>query len=266
MISEAKLYYFFSQTNDLNYSFFDDLHFVFKLVSISDKMPTESINVQIEESWKNALESEFSQPYFLAIRQFLKSEKANGKIIYPPGSLIFNAYNLTPFDSVKVIILGQDPYHGTGQAHGLCFSVQQGVKPPPSLVNIYKELKTDISGFQIPQHGNLESWAKQGVFLLNAMLTVEKDKPASHKEIGWQNFTDAAIRALSKNREHLVFILWGSFAQQKSEFIDSSKHLILKAPHPSPFSADRGFFGCKHFSKANAYLLEHHSEQINWNL
>lgn len=266
MISEAKLYYFFSQTNDLNYSFFDDLHFVFKLVSISDKMPTESINVQIEESWKNVLESEFSQPYFQALRQFLKSEKAKGKIIYPPGSFIFNAFHLTPFNAVKIVILGQDPYHGTGQAHGLCFSVQQGVKPPPSLVNIYKELKTDINGFQIPLHGNLESWAKQGVFLLNAMLTVEQDKPASHKEIGWQKFTDAAIKHLSDKRENLVFMLWGSFAQQKSFLIDAKKHLILKAPHPSPFSADRGFFGCKHFSKANAYLLEHHSEQINWNL
>ncbi|MFN0275115.1 MAG: uracil-DNA glycosylase [Chitinophagales bacterium] len=229
-------------------------------------MPLEAGSVQIEESWKEILKEEFSKAYFQTIKYFLKSEKEKGKIIYPPGGLIFNAYNLTPFEKVKVVILGQDPYHGAGQAHGLCFSVQHGIKPPPSLVNIYKELKTDIIGFEIPTHGFLESWAKQGVFLLNAMLSVEKDKPASHKEIGWQHFTDATIQVLSDKREKLVFILWGSFAQQKAFLIDSSKHLILKAPHPSPFSADRGFFGCKHFSKTNIYLRKNHIEEINWNL
>lgn len=220
--------------------------------------------IEIEESWKEILQEEFSKAYFQTIKYFLKSEKEKGKIIYPPGKEIFNAFHLTPFNNVKVVILGQDPYHGTGQAHGLCFSVQHGVKPPPSLLNIYKELKTDIDGFEIPQHGNLESWAKQGVFLLNAMLTVEKDKPASHKELGWQNFTDAAISALSEKRNHLVFLLWGSFAQQKFFLIDDSKHLILKAPHPSPFSADRGFFGCRHFSKANTYLSAHNILTIDW--
>lgn len=220
--------------------------------------------VEIEESWKEILQDEFSKAYFQTIKYFLKSEKEKGKIIYPPGKEIFQAFDLTPFEKVKVVILGQDPYHGAGQAHGLCFSVQHGVKPPPSLVNIYKELKTDIDGFEIPKHGNLESWAKQGVFLLNAMLTVEKDKPASHKEIGWQNFTDAAISALSEKRNHLVFLLWGSFAQQKAFLIDGSKHLILKAPHPSPFSADRGFFGCRHFSKANAYLVANNIAPVQW--
>ncbi|MBC8047813.1 MAG: uracil-DNA glycosylase [Fimbriimonadaceae bacterium] len=229
-------------------------------------MQTEAATVQIEESWKKILKDEFSKPYFQTIKYFLKQEKEKGTIIYPPGKFIFNAYNLTPFNDVKVVILGQDPYHGVGQAHGLCFSVQHGIKPPPSLINIYKELKTDIEGFEIPAHGNLEDWAKQGIFLLNAMLTVEKDKPASHQNIGWQNFTDATIAALSDKRKNLVFILWGSFAQQKSFLIDGSKHLLLKAPHPSPFSADRGFFGCKHFSKTNAYLSEKKIKPVNWKL
>ena len=221
--------------------------------------------VAIEDGWKQALQAEFTKPYFAGIKNFLKQEKSAGKIIYPPGPMIFNAYNLTPFDKVKVVILGQDPYHGPGQAHGLCFSVQKGIKPPPSLVNIYKEMRTDL-GLEPPTHGCLQQWAEQGVFLLNAMLTVEKDLPASHQKIGWQNFTDAAIAALSKNRTNLVFILWGAYAQQKIELIDQTKHFIIKSPHPSPFSADKGFFGSKPFSKTNNWLEQHHLENINWQL
>ncbi len=229
-------------------------------------METNSIHtIQIESAWKRRLSQELDQPYFGEIRAFLKREKLAGKVIFPPGQLIFNAFNLTPFDKVKVVILGQDPYHGTGQAHGLCFSVQHGVKPPPSLVNIYKEMKTDL-GIAPPPHGCLEAWAKQGVFLLNAMLTVEKDKPASHQKIGWQNFTDAAIRQLSDNRDHLVFILWGAFAQQKISLIDNRKHLIIKSPHPSPFSADKGFYGSKPFTTANNWLEQHDIGKINWDL
>ncbi|MBK8342565.1 MAG: uracil-DNA glycosylase [Bacteroidetes bacterium] len=221
--------------------------------------------VAIEDGWKQALQAEFTKPYFAGIKNFLKQQKAAGKIIYPPGPMIFNAFNLTPFDKVKVVILGQDPYHGPGQAHGLCFSVQKGIKPPPSLVNIYKEMRTDL-GLEPPTHGCLQQWAEQGVFLLNAMLTVEKDLPASHQKIGWQNFTDAAIAALSKNRTNLVFILWGAYAQQKIELIDQTKHFIIKSPHPSPFSADKGFFGSKPFSKTNNWLEQHHLEKINWQL
>lgn len=219
--------------------------------------------IQIETGWKAQLEDEFRKAYFQSIRYFLRQEKEKLKIIYPPGSLIFNAYNLTPFNKVKVIILGQDPYHGPGQAHGLSFSVPAGIKPPPSLVNIFKEIKNDL-GLDPPGNGNLERWAVQGVFLLNAMLTVEKDKPASHQHIGWQYFTDATITALSQHREHLVFMLWGAFAQQKAQLVDQSKHLVLTSPHPSPFSADRGFFGCKHFSKANAYLISHGADPVIW--
>ncbi len=217
----------------------------------------------MNESWKQLLSEEFNKPYFTAIRQFLKQEKATGKVIFPPGPEIFNAYNLTPPDKVKVVILGQDPYHGTGQAHGLCFSVRKGVKPPPSLVNIYKEMRNDL-GFEIPTHGCLESWANQGVFMLNAMLTVEMDKPASHQSIGWQEFTNATIKAISNFRDHIVFILWGAFAQQKAELIDQNKHLIIKSPHPSPFSADKGFFGSKPFSKTNNWLEKHDIEPVNW--
>jgi len=225
----------------------------------------EASKVELESGWKTMLQAEFDKPYFKTIKNFLKQEKAGGKIIYPPGPLIFNAFNLTPFDKVKVVILGQDPYHGPGQAHGLCFSVQKGVKPPPSLVNIYKEMRSDL-GLEPPTHGCLQQWTEQGVFLLNAMLTVEKDLPASHQKIGWQNFTDAAIAALSKNRTNLVFILWGAYAQQKIELIDQTKHFIIKSPHPSPFSADKGFFGSKPFSKTNNWLEQHHLEKINWQL
>ncbi|MCB9018813.1 MAG: uracil-DNA glycosylase [Chitinophagales bacterium] len=222
-------------------------------------------DIQLEAGWKAVLADEFDKAYFQQIRYLLLAAKRDGKVIFPPGSQIFNAYNLTPFEQVKVVILGQDPYHGPGQAHGLCFSVPEGVKPPPSLVNIFKEQEKDL-GIPRPAHGNLETWARQGVFLLNAMLTVESGKPGSHQQIGWQYFTDATIKALSENKEHLVFLLWGAFAQKKAELIDAGKHLILQAAHPSPFSADRGFFGCRHFSKANTYLQEHGMQTVNWQL
>ena len=221
--------------------------------------------IQLEDSWKERLLREFGQPYFQHIRNFLRTEKSAGRIIYPPGQEIFQAYQWTPFDAVKVVIIGQDPYHGPGQAHGLCFSVRKGVKPPPSLVNIFKEIRQDL-GYAIPDYGCLESWARQGVFLLNAILTVEKDKPASHRHIGWQQFTDATIQAINTGKEHVVFLLWGAFAHQKEALIDQSKHLVLKAAHPSPFSADKGFFGCRHFSQANAWLQQKHIEPVNWQL
>jgi len=220
-------------------------------------------NVQIEESWKRVLAEAFEKPYFKELKHFLQAEKAMGKTIYPPGPLIFNAFNSTPFDKVRVVILGQDPYHGAGQAHGLCFSVQHGVKPPPSLVNIYKELKDDV-GITIPNHGCLQPWTAQGVFLLNAILTVEANQPASHQKRGWEEFTNAAIQQLSQKREGLIFLLWGNFAQQKSALIDERKHTILKAPHPSPFSAHSGFFGCKHFSQTNALLVQRGQAPIDW--
>jgi len=218
--------------------------------------------VNIEPSWKAVLESDFEQPWFEAIATFLRQEKAAGKVIYPPGSLIFNAFNSTPFEQVKVVVLGQDPYHNPGEAMGLSFSVPRGVAVPPSLQNIYKELLSDV-GAPIPPHGDLSAWAQQGVFLLNAMLTVEHRQPQSHQKIGWQNFTDAVIRKLSEQREHLVFMLWGNFARKKNVLIDASRHLILEAAHPSPL-AGGAFFGCKHFSKANAYLQEHGLEPIRW--
>lgn len=222
--------------------------------------------VKIEASWKKALASEFEQDYFKQMADVLRQAKTAGKTIYPPGGKIFNAFDSTPFEQVKVVILGQDPYHNPGQAMGLSFSVPQGIKPPPSLRNIYKELTTDIAGFAAPAHGDLSAWAQQGVFLLNAMLTVEKNQPSSHKDIGWQNFTDAAIRTLSEQREHLVFMLWGAFAQRKSVLIDASKHLVLKSAHPSPFSAHRGFLGNQHFSQANSYLDQHGLGAIDWSL
>ncbi|MBK7870379.1 MAG: uracil-DNA glycosylase [Saprospiraceae bacterium] len=221
-------------------------------------------DVKIEASWKEALKEEFAQPYFQSLIAFLRTEKEAGKTIYPPGSLIFNAFNTTPFDQVKVVILGQDPYHNPGEAMGLSFSVPKGIKIPPSLQNIYKELHDDIT-ISIPNHGDLTNWATQGVFLLNAMLTVERNKPQSHQKIGWQNFTDAVIHKLSEQREHLVFMLWGNFARKKNTLIDSSKHLILEAPHPSPL-AGGGFFGCKHFSKANNYLKDNGQTPIDWKL
>ncbi|MFM9950111.1 MAG: uracil-DNA glycosylase [Saprospiraceae bacterium] len=219
-------------------------------------------NVKIEPSWKAVLENEFEQPYFQAIAAFLRREKEAGKIIYPPGPLIFNAFDSTPFAEVKVVILGQDPYHNPGEAMGLSFSVPRGVATPPSLKNIYKELNADVDA-PVPAHGDLSSWAKQGVFLLNVMLTVEHKQAQSHQHIGWQNFTDAVIRKLSEQREHLVFMLWGNFARKKASLIDPSRHLILEAAHPSPL-AGGAFFGCKHFSKANAYLKRHGLPAVEW--
>lgn len=219
-------------------------------------------DVRIEPSWKEALKDEFDQPYFEGIVSFLKNEKAAGKVIFPPGGLIFNAFDTTPFEKVKVVILGQDPYHNPGEAMGLCFSVPKGVRVPPSLVNIYKELEKDL-GIPIPAHGDLTAWAQQGVFLLNAMLTVEKNKAASHQKIGWQTFTDAVIRSLSERREQLVFMLWGGFARKKKDLIDANRHLVLEAAHPSPL-AGGAFFGSRHFSQANAYLAQHGYEPVNW--
>ena len=227
-------------------------------------MVESSVNPAIEDSWKSALWNEFQKPYFKELKAFLASEKAAGKIIYPPGSLIFNAFNSTPFQDVKVIILGQDPYHGPGQAHGLSFSVPRGIKPPPSLVNIFKELHADV-GIPIPPHGNLEKWAQQGVLLINAMLTVEANQPASHQKKGWEEFTHAVISTLSREREGLVFILWGRFAQEKAALVDERKHFVLKSAHPSPFSATK-FYGCKHFSKTNEILISQGKLPIDWSL
>ncbi len=232
--------------------------------------PSASIDPKIEPSWKHRLGEEFRKPYFAALKAFLKEEKAKGEVVYPPGPLIFNAFNKTPFDKVKVVVLGQDPYHGPGQAHGLSFSVQHGVKPPPSLVNIFKELKADThavpGGFEIPNHGCLEAWAERGVLLLNACLTVRAGQPASHHGKGWEIFTSAAVQALNDAKQGLVFLLWGKPAQEKGSIIDPSRHHVLKAAHPSPFSADRGFFGCRHFSKANAFLEKEGRDPIDWRL
>lgn len=224
-----------------------------------------SEQVQIAASWKVILDAEFKEDYFKQIKSFILNEKAKGKEVYPAGKLMFNAFNLTPFEQVKVVIIGQDPYHGFGQAHGLSFSVPEGIKTPPSLQNIYKEIGQDL-GLPIPNHGNLEAWAKQGVLLLNAVLSVNASEPASHKAAGWENFTNAVIYHLSQQRKNLVFLLWGRFAQEKELLIDSNKHLILKAAHPSPFSAYQGFFGCKHFSKTNDYLVSKSISPIDWSI
>ena len=225
-----------------------------------------SMNVQpvIENTWKQELSEEFQSEYFVNLKTFLLDEKSKFTI-YPPGSEIFAAFNYTPFDQVRAVILGQDPYHGPGQANGLCFSVRTGIPKPPSLQNIYKELNSDL-GIPIPSHGNLEKWAKQGVLLLNATLTVRANQAGSHQNKGWENFTDSAIKALSEKKQHLVFILWGNFAQAKQSLIDPCKHFIIKSAHPSPFSADRGFFGSKPFSKCNSYLKEHGLGEIDWSL
>ena len=222
-----------------------------------------SSNVQIHASWKSELKEEFEKPYFVEIKEYLLREKRE-KVIYPPGSLIFNAFNLTPFDRVKVVILGQDPYHGPGEAMGLSFSVPSGVRIPPSLNTIFKELNTDCD-IPIPKHGDLSYWATQGVLLLNAMLTVEHKKPGSHKNIGWQQFTDNVIAKLSQNRSGLVFLLWGNFAKNKGSMIDRNKHLVLEAAHPSPL-AGGAFFGCRHFSKTNAYITHQGLEAIDWRI
>ena len=220
------------------------------------------MDVRIEQSWKTRLQAEFEKPYFEALTQFVRGEYAT-TTVYPPGKEIFAAFDACPFDSVRVVILGQDPYHEPGQAHGLCFSVNDGVAHPPSLVNIFKEIASDL-GKPMPASGNLMRWAQQGVLLLNATLTVRAHQAGSHQNKGWETFTDAVIHRLAEEREHIVFILWGSYAQRKGAFIDRNRHLVLQSPHPSPLSAYRGFFGNGHFSRANAYLEQHGCEPINW--
>jgi uracil-DNA glycosylase len=219
---------------------------------------------QLEDSWNSVLGNEFEKEYMKKLKSFLLKEKQDGKIVYPPGSLIFNAFNHTPFDQVKVVIIGQDPYHGANQAHGLSFSVQKGVSIPPSLRNIYKELASDIPGFKIPNHGDLTKWADQGVLMLNASLTVRANEAGSHQKIGWEEFTNQAIKALAEKREGIVFLLWGKFAQSKAAFIDPNKHFILNAPHPSPLA--QGFIGCKHFSQTNLLLEKIGNTGIDWQI
>jgi uracil-DNA glycosylase len=221
--------------------------------------------VKLEPSWKARVGAQFERPEMLALGEFLRSEKAAGKVIYPPGGRIFAALDSTPFDAVKVVILGQDPYHGPNQAHGLCFSVLPGVPVPPSLENIFKELSRDL-GIARPDHGYLLPWARQGVLLLNAVLTVERGLAGSHQNKGWEGFTDACIDALNREREGIVFLLWGSYAQAKGKLIDARRHRVLKAPHPSPLSAHRGFIGCAHFSRTNDYLKERGRAAIDWKL
>jgi len=230
--------------------------------------------VRLEPSWKARLASEFDEPYMAELRAFLSAEKRAGKVIYPPGSEIFAALDATPFEAVKVVIIGQDPYHGPGQAHGLSFSVQPGVRPPPSLINVFREINDDMNDSDVPggnpegyldgTRGCLAGWAEQGVLLLNAVLTVERGRAGAHQGRGWERFTDAIVRQLSEGRQHLVFLLWGSYAQKKGAVVDRSRHLVLTAPHPSPLSAGRGFFGCAHFSKANRYLAEHDQAPVDW--
>ncbi len=223
------------------------------------------MSIALEAGWQKALAAEFEKDYMHQLRSFLKEEQKQFQV-FPPNKLIFNAFNTTPFDQVSVVILGQDPYHNVGQAHGLSFSVQRGISIPPSLRNIYIELKDDIDGFQSPAHGDLSSWARQGVLLLNATLTVRAHSAGSHQKKGWENFTDAAIQKLSEKREGLVFILWGNYAKQKAPLIDTRKHVILHAPHPSPFSANNGFFGSRPFSKTNELLIRFGKPPINWKL
>ncbi len=221
--------------------------------------------IQLEEGWKAQLLDQFEADYMKQLKQFLMVEKQSNKIIYPKGNAYFNALNLTPFEQVRVVILGQDPYHGPDQAHGLCFSVQDGVALPPSLKNIYKEMESDL-GLPIPNHGNLTHWAEQGVLLLNSVLTVEQGKAASHQGKGWERFTDQIIECINRREKGVVFMLWGAYAQKKGQLIDAEKHCVLKAPHPSPLSAHRGFFGCHHFSKANQWLAAHGQAAIDWQL
>lgn len=221
--------------------------------------------VQMEDSWRQRLLGEFQKDYMVKLREFLLQEKQAGKVIYPRGDEYFNAFNLTPFDEVKVVIIGQDPYHGPNQAHGLCFSVRPQVPFPPSLQNIFKEIHAEL-GLPIPEHGCLTHWAEQGVLLLNAVLTVEQSKAAAHQGKGWETFTDAAIRRINEERDNVVFMLWGSYAQKKGSFIDASKHLVLKSPHPSPLSAHRGFFGNGHFKACNEYLEAKGLQPIDWSI
>lgn len=226
---------------------------------------TQYTRIRLEKSWQEALSAEFAQPYMQQLSDFLRQEKQRGKVIFPPGSLIFNALNLTPLPQVKVVIIGQDPYHGPGQAHGLSFSVPTDIKPPPSLVNIYKELKRDLN-IPIAQHGNLQSWAEQGVLLLNTTLTVEQGQAGAHAKSGWQRFTDRIIETVSEQQAHVVFMLWGAHARSKSVLIDDTKHLVLTSAHPSPLSAYRGFLGCGHFSQCNKFLQRTGQSPIDWRL
>ena len=221
--------------------------------------------IELESSWKEKLIDEFNKEYMHSLRDFLKKEKSERKVIFPPGRKIFSALNLTSFQNVKAVILGQDPYHGSNQAHGLSFSVEHGIRPPPSLNNIFKELASDLN-IEKPNHGNLEEWSKQGVLMLNSILTVEKSKPGSHANRGWEVFTDKILFLLNSSKNNLVFILWGKKAQEKGHFIDSDRHMIIKSTHPSPYSANNGFLGSKPFSKTNSYLKKHRIKEINWNL
>jgi len=234
--------------------------------NLFDPPQLESSVLAPPQTWKEVLAVEKEQPYFQALLDFVEQERRAGKTIYPKNSEIFNALAFTSFLDVKVVILGQDPYHGPRQAHGLCFSVLPPTPPPPSLLNIFTELRNDIPSFVTPNHGCLESWAKSGVLLLNAVLTVEEGRAGSHANKGWERFTDKIIRSLDEHRDGLVFMLWGSYAQKKAEFVNRSKHFVLQAPHPSPLSASRGFFGCRHFSQANVYLRERKKGEIDWRL
>lgn len=231
--------------------------------ALKQKNMTQEKAGQLDASWQAVIGEEFNKPYMQNLRAFLKQEKANGKIIFPPSPLIFNAFNHTPFNKVRVVIIGQDPYHGTGQAHGLSFSVPAGIDLPPSLVNIFKEIEADL-GIKMQKKGDLTPWANQGVLLLNATLTVQQANAGSHQNKGWEQFTDAAIKALNEQREGLVFVLWGSYAQKKGEIIDAKKHLVLKSPHPSPLSSHRGFFGNHQFSRINEYLVKKGQAPIDW--
>lgn len=224
-----------------------------------------AMDIRLEESWKAVLGPEFARPYMQQLKAFLLSERSNGKHIFPKGAEYFRALDLAPVKNVRVVILGQDPYHGAGQAHGLCFSVRPDVRIPPSLRNIYKELQSDL-GIEPAPHGFLESWAAQGVLLLNSVLTVEEGQAGAHQGRGWEQFTDAVIRVVNDQCDHVVFMLWGAYAQKKAAFVDGKRHLVLKAPHPSPLSAHNGFFGCRHFSRANEYLLSHGRAAIDWQL
>ena len=261
MINQHKVSIFISRTEDgFNYFSHDKLFIM--LDAATDKM--DGLNVNIEESWNKQIANEWEYPYFKELVQFLRVEKANNEIIYPPREQIFAAFENTPFDQVKVVIIGQDPYHGIGQANGLCFSVAPGVRIPPSLKNIFKELNRDL-GIEIPQLGDLSPWSKQGVLLLNATLTVRANQAGSHQNKGWEKFTDAVIKSISENREHVVFMLWGNYAKQKASSVDRNKHLVLEAAHPSPL-ARTGFSGCAHFSKANEYLVKNNIPPIDWRL
>ena len=232
---------------------------------MSERTKDSGSTIELEESWKELLLDEFQLPYMKSLKDFLLEEKKKAKIIFPRGKDIFNCFQYTPLSELKVVILGQDPYHGQGQAHGLSFSVRQGVTKPPSLVNLFKEIKEDL-GIAISDNGDLSCWAKQGVLLLNSVLTVESNKPASHRNKGWETFTDRVVAIINQHKTNVVFMLWGSYAQQKGCKIDTKKHLVLKSSHPSPFSYLRSFKGCKHFSKANKYMLKHHKQAIDWNL